>query len=407
MERFFSTFCHVGDYGTQGFSLIPQMIETSYPLVLWAPPGARVNEYYRTGITSISPEKLIKYVERGFVHIVGRERWLLDEQYRQHYSDSQPFATWCDNFDGALKSIWRTQQSIPENQRSVILAPEEDGWEWAKKLLEEEPERIDPIWERIKTKRIPLVSLKRIEQYRGDKEKSVLQVIRDARDHTKAIRDVDVDLPFLLHANDGRFFSFLEKCGANKLPLRKQTANQGMKLLFAQEAHRLLERFKDPVRFASLDDFVGSEAHKDLALWLHATTDMAQFYWSRQTLRAFMLKKLEHDIKQGQQEETPWDIIGQDRIGKITNVGGLITGLASFFFSGLAFDPSTALSISGLIMNVVPIVTGISQQLGIVRANYTGPQWPYLVRFNRAPKKRDIGEVKAILDTLIADMEEV
>ncbi|HEU5377379.1 MAG TPA: hypothetical protein VFV38_18305 [Ktedonobacteraceae bacterium] len=406
MERFFSTFCHVADYGAQGFGLIPQMIETSYPLVLWAPPGARVNEYYRAGISSISPEKLIEYIEKGFVHIIGRERWLLDEQYRRYYSTSQPFATWHDNFDGALKSIWHTQQSMPERQRSVFLAPEEDGWEWAKKLLEEEPERMDPVWERIKTKRIPLVSQKRIEQYRGDKEKSVLQVLRDARNHTKAIRDVDVDLPFLLHENDGKFFAFLEKCGANKLPPRRRTANQGMKSHFAQEAHRLLERFKNPEKFSSLDDFVGSEAHKDMAMWLRSTADMAQFYWSRQTLRAFMLKQLEHDIKQGQRAEDLWDIVGEDRIEKVVNVGGFITGIASLFFSSLAFDPSTTLSIGGLILNVVPIVTGISQRLGIVRANYTGPQWPYLVRFNKTPKRRDIGEVRAILDALIADMDE-
>lgn len=406
MERFFSTFCHISDYGTQGFNLLPQMIEISYPLVLWAPPGSQVNECYRAGTCLLPPAKLIEYVEKGFIHIVGREKWLLDESYRRHYADAHPFATWHDNFDGALKSIWHTQQNMPKNQRSIILASEADGLEWAKQLIQEEPERIDPIWERIETKRIPMVSLKRIQQYTGDKEKSVLQVLSDVRNHTKAIHDIDADLPFLLHENDSRFFRFLEKSGANKLPQKKQFFQQGTQLHLIQESDRLLSYIKHPEKFSSLDDFIGSEAHKDLAKWLHSTVNLAQFYWSRQRLRAFMVGQLRHDIEQRKPTDNPWDIIGSSRLEKMVNVGGLITGIASLFFGGLAFDPSTALSIGGLITNTVPILTGISGRLGILRTNYNGPQWPYLVRFNRNPKKQDIGEVKAILDTLLAVMDE-
>lgn len=113
-----------------------------------------------------------------------------------------------------MKSIWYAQQSLPKEQQSVILAPEEDGWAWATRLLQEEPERIDPIWKRIETERVPIVSLGRIQQYKGDKEKSVLQVLRDARNHMKAISDLNVDLPFLLHENEGDFFRFLEKSGS-------------------------------------------------------------------------------------------------------------------------------------------------------------------------------------------------
>jgi hypothetical protein len=405
MEHFFSTFCHISDYDAKGFSMIEQMIETSYPLVLWAPPGARMHEYYRIGVCPTSPEKLINYVENGYVHIVGREKWLLDEHYRQHYAEAHAFAKWHDNFDGALKSIWRDQQSMPEEQRSVRIAPDADGWEWANKLIQEQPGRIDPIWNRIIKKQVPLVSLKRIQPYEGDKEKSVLQVLSDARNHTKAIHDTKVDMPFLLHRNEGSFFRFLERYQTEKTTLKSLTSHRGIKLQFIQEAHRLVERFKHPEKVSSLDAFIGSEAHKDLARWLHSTADLAQLYWSKQALRAFLLKQLQHDIRYGKEAYSK-HATGMPRIEMITNISSLITSIASLYFTGLTFDPNTAFSISSLIMDVVPIVSGISQRLGIVKADYNGPQWPYLVRFNRTPTKRDIEEVKAILDTLIAVLDE-
>lgn len=65
MEHFFSTFCHVTDYGKQGFRLIPQMLETSYPLVLWAPPGATVNKFYQSGTCPIASGKTYRICREG------------------------------------------------------------------------------------------------------------------------------------------------------------------------------------------------------------------------------------------------------------------------------------------------------------------------------------------------------
>ena len=410
MERIFPTFCHISDYDEVGFGLIPQMLESSYPLILWAPPGARVNDYYNQRICPISPEKLIHFVEQGNVQIMGRENWLLDEQYRRKYAEDKSFAKWCYNFDGALKSIWRDQQSIPEHERSVHIASEEDGWRWASDLLEAEPERIDSLWERIEKKQVPQVSLKRIrEKGYGEKDKyqAVLQVLRDARDHTKAIYDADVEMPFLLQEKEGKFFSYLERGGRSR-PLHKDRASHAaVSSEFTQEVHRLLERLREgPEKVSSLDEFIGSEAHKDLAKWLRSTVHLAKIDWSKQELRKFMSGQLKRDVEAGLPPERVWNILGVGQAERGATVGGLITGIASLFFSSLAFDPSTALTLTGLAMNVVPIVSGISQRLGIIKPDYRGPQWPYLVRFSRTPRKWDFREVRAILDTYIADLNE-
>ena len=238
MERIFPTFCHVGDYNDLGFNLMPQMIMSSFPLVLWAPPGARVNDYYNRGICSISPEKIISYVEQGLIQIMGREEWLLDEKYRRDYAESKPFALWYQNFDGALKSIYQNQQSLPEHERSVRIAPREDGWEKAEEILNDAPEIIDPLWERIKKKQVPPVSLKRILEQgyeEKDKYKAACQVLRDARDHTKAIEDADVDIPFLLQERDGKFFRYLERSRRVKPLQIKSISSQGISLDFSQE----------------------------------------------------------------------------------------------------------------------------------------------------------------------------
>ncbi|MHB8595445.1 MAG: hypothetical protein ACYDER_01390 [Ktedonobacteraceae bacterium] len=410
MERIFPTFCHVSDYGEFGHGLLPQMIESSYPLILWAPPGKRVNDYYDRGICPIPPKKLIHYVEEGFVQIIGREDWLLDEGYRKVYAKDKPFATWCDNFDGAIKRIWLDQQSIQdEYKRSVLIAPKEDGWDWAKNQLEAEPERIDNLWERIKKKQVPPVSLKRIQESgygEKDKYQAALQVLRDARNHTKAIEDANVEMPFLLEERDGKFFRYLERSGRAKPLQIKRTSSRGISLEFSQEVDRLLDRLKRPEKVSSLDEFIGSEAHKDLAKWLLTTVHLAQLDWSKHELRKFLVGELKRDIKAALPTEKGGNLLGAGVTEKAVTVSGLITGIASLFFSGLVFDPATAITLTGLTMNVVPIVSGISQRLGIIKPDYRGPQWPYLFRFNRTPTKYDINEVKAILDTLYAELNE-
>jgi len=410
MERIFPTFCHISDYDEDGFGLIPQMIESSYPLILWAPPGATVNDYYNKRICPLSPEKLIYFVEQGNVQIMGRENWLLDEQYRRKYAEDKSFAKWYNNFDGAIKSIWRAQQSMPEHERSVHIASEEDGWRWATDLLEDEPERIDPLWKRIEKKKVPQVSLKRIhEKGYGEKDKyqAVLQVLRDARNHTKAIYDADVEMPFLLQKKEGDFFEYLEKVGGSRSLHNDKASHERVSSEFTREVHRLLERLREgPEKVSSLDEFVGSEAHKDLANWLRSIAHLAQSIWPEQELRKFMSRQLKRDIEAGLPPEEGWNILGAGQAERGATVGGLITGIASLFFSGLAFDPSTAFTLTGLAINVVPIVSGISQRLGIIKPDYRGPQWPYLVRFGRTPRKWDFGEVRAILDTYNADLNE-
>ncbi len=402
MEQLFSAFCHISIYDEKGFGLVPQMIETSYPLILWAPPGARWNEYYDRGICSVSPEELVNYVEKGFVQIVGREKWLLDEQYRHKYADNQPFAKWHENFDGALKSIWRDQQSMPEHERSVRIAPDEDGWQWADALLQAEPDRIDRIWERIMKGQIPQYSLKKIRAQgygEKDKYKAVRQVLHDVRDHRKAIYDAQANIPFLLYESEVKFFRFLERSGSIKLNLKRETKTRAISPQFTEEVHRLLERFKHPEKVYSLASFVGSETHKDLAKWLHSTAHLAEQY-SKQDLKKFMVGQLKRDIERGLQPENAWNILGPSLVEKGATVGSVITGIASLFFSGLVFDLSTAITLTGITMSAVPVISGISQRLGIIKPNYSGPQWPYLLRFDRTPTKWDIREVTVILEVL-------
>ena len=93
-------------------------------------------------------------------------------------------------------------------------------------------------------------------------------------------------------------------------------------------------------------------------------------------------------------------------IEKGATVGSVITGIASLFFSGLIFDPCTAISLTGITMSSVPIISGISQHLGIIKPNYSGPQWPYLLRFGRTPTKWDIREVTVILEVLSGIIDE-
>src|SRR5436305_2052772 len=82
----FPTFYHINDYDEDGYASLPQLIATSYPLVLWSPSGRLLESCYndRNNPCSISPEQFVKLVEAGHIHIIARA-WWFDRAIRDKY----------------------------------------------------------------------------------------------------------------------------------------------------------------------------------------------------------------------------------------------------------------------------------------------------------------------------------
>jgi hypothetical protein len=217
--RTFPTFCHIGEYDEDGYQKLHRMLAMSQPLILWAPTSSQLeHEKCR-----IPPRAFLEYVEEGRIRVMARKKWLTDPTFRDHlaFKADRPYpgARWDKNFDGELKRICEQDASYPAEQRHVLVAPEENGWEWAEKYLESNPEQITR-WSRVARgkkpeAKVPTGTLQAAFRYAGDDPAKFAQaVLRDAYNHGDAIKLSGADVPFLLSATDRRFLDILGETAA-------------------------------------------------------------------------------------------------------------------------------------------------------------------------------------------------
>jgi len=393
MEIIFPTFCHISEYGQQGYEALHRMIASSAPLILWSPSGLMLDHYHSIEKCRISTEELLRYVENGRAQIIGRERWILDKKFRQQHPWEG--AKWLDNFDGVIKSICNEDERLPESQRRVRVVEEEDGYRWADKFLAEEPQTIDEIWRLIRYGHAPVGSLQRAKLQKT-KKGAVREVLRDARNHARAFELAIAQVPFISH-REGKFFRLLEvKHGQPAEPANNtETRARSGLVKVSQEMLRLLERLDQLQKPSTFKSFVGSEAHRELTQWLCLISATAREV-RPQAIDRYLLKDLKQRIEGGYSKPS-WShiIVPEGRWDSLVTFGGLATSIVGF-----AMDPTLILGITGLILSIVPIGTGISRRLGLVRPDYHGPQWPFLYTFGAPPKSEHIMVMKRLLDEL-------
>ncbi|MGY2062219.1 hypothetical protein ACW9HQ_45700, partial [Nocardia gipuzkoensis] len=68
----FRTFCHINEYGCEGFEKLHQMVATSAPLVLWGPSSMLIDSPH----CRLGRKEFLDLVECGSIRILARRKWL-------------------------------------------------------------------------------------------------------------------------------------------------------------------------------------------------------------------------------------------------------------------------------------------------------------------------------------------
>ena len=407
-EALFPTFCHIGEYDEYGYQILHRMLAISQPLILWAPTSPLLE----IAQCRIPPRNFLRHVEEGRIRVFAREQWLTSRKFR----DSHPFpgARWTD-FDRVLKEICEEDASHPLQERRVVAAPPENGWQWAEEYLADNPGQIAK-WNRLArskaaTSKIPVGTLQAAVKYAGDDSFRLAQaILRDAYNHGQAIRLSGAQAPFWLSPADRMFLrvlrdtaapetdrgnrshskqSWTASVGVPKYPPIDETGTE----LAAQLVGvlRLLDIGSPSLnRGKDLDEFLRGKGRREMVAWLNNICGQLKVTEARK-LDGAVVNALRADLDRAGFSRPLREMINQPATAAVGAVG-LVTTI-----TGYAIDPSGPLSVAGLFAAAFPVAKELFRSLGYIPADYTGPQWPFLYAYSSPATKRNVTRLLNVL----------
>jgi hypothetical protein len=400
-----STFCHISQYGVQGYESLPRMIAMSRPC-LWAPSSVLL----KSDSSGISSGTFLKYVEAGEIRVFGRYEWLNEPGWR----NSRPWsgAAWDNEIDGTVRRLCDEDSSKPLALRRVAIAPPEQGYNWADSYLASHPKEVKR-WERI------LQSKKRRNEIPGGSREAALRdidkpyyaarrILRDAYNHGQVISYSEADAPFLIQGMHGDFLRILSQApplddqevpgaepmdlsvaGSSKVDVRLgELLHQLLKILAELDVHARNRGDVD-----ALDSFIRGEGRKDLMLWMKKICSLLKRVDARD-LNGVVLEQLSSDIN-----EAHFSNVFQELLYRKDESALGLMGIVSAVI-GLATDPTGIASLLGIAASAYPVGKGLIRQLGYAPVGFSGPQWPFFYAYGSRPKQRQLKQLRYVLDQL-------
>jgi hypothetical protein len=408
-EVLFPTFCHIGEYDDYGYQILHRMLAVSQPLILWAPTSPLLE----TAQCRIPPRNFLRHVEEGRIRVFAREQWLASRNFR----DSHPFpgARWTESFDGVLKEMCEEDASRPLQQRRVVAAPPEEGWQWAEEYLADNPGQVGK-WNRLArgktaTSKIPAGTLDAAFKYAGDDSFRLAQaILRDAYNHGQAIRLSGAQAPFWLSPADRMFVKVLRDTAdrgtytgspgrggqtgtASTGSLEHPPVDETGAEMAAQLVNvlRLLDIGSPSLhRGKDLDKFLRGEGRREMVAWLSGLCGQFKVTEARNLDRA-VVSALRADLDRAGFSRPLRQMIKQPAATAVGAVGLVTTVL------GYAIDPSDRLSMAGVFAAAFPVIKEVFQSLGYVPADFTGSQWPFLYAYGSPATKRNMARLLSVL----------
>jgi hypothetical protein len=396
----FPTFCHISEYGEQGYQHLHRMLAISAPLNLWSPSSVLLNA---PGCL-VTPKEFVGYVERGDIRIIGRHEWLFEPRHRDSYDWTG--ARWDRPVDDAIRAIGKEDEREPDERRRVLVAPPEDGWDWAGDFLARNPGQVKVLHREITgpaaAEQFPKGVIEAVSRYGPSPEKVVLAVLRDARNHGQAIRLANAEVPFLLRSGDSRFMRLLAKVRveeeATPSPLPSAPSprvERPLSELSGQLLHVL--GYLDMARRKpeSLHAFMAGQGHQVLVAWFRMLCERVKRTDPRNVERE-VVEALKAELAGGRFPHPLHDLLGaSDRATMAAAAAGLAGDVVD-----LQLDPANLMGIAGFAPSAFLLGHGALKALGYVRTEYNGPQWPYLYAFGARASPRRARRMRKMLDQL-------
>jgi len=315
---------------------------------------------------------LLELVKRGHVQVLGRKPWLLDPKVREQ--SKFKYAAWYDDYDDEIARIalGEERDRVPDIDRKVRFAPEEEGWTWADRTLasssQDDKHCVDHFKNLLSTCCLPKGTLEKADVETSEKAKLRI-ALRDAKNHADAFSLSGADRPVT--------FSETAESLGQVLPEVKMAPDR--------DAVPTSEKLK-----ALIEVLVPLTKPRDLGglLTLLSWKDRPQIV--REIGRicdndASISRVLTTDIRNGTRAHD-WlnSLVPDTTYQRVITAGEVVAGIAMWAFTG-----KPALS---LVPAILARAEGLLQKLSVLSApNYSGPVLPFVLAYDtKHPTYRQI-----------------
>jgi|tagenome__1003787_1003787.scaffolds.fasta_scaffold20809828_2 hypothetical protein len=382
----FPTFCHISEYGEPGYQNLHSLLALSQPLNLWAPSSVLIRH-----ATQIPAKHFVRYVEQGFIRVQAREPWLTERAHR----DGHPWedARWDNEIDGALLSILRNDEGLPESERRVLAAPPERGEELAAERLALDPGQVGYWYGAYRgagaARRIPEGTLDTARRYTDGAPFNVAKLIlRVAYNHGAAFELSGARAPLLLSQADRRFVRLITQAGttdsapvpAPTAPSRDLAAELAVQLL---DVLRLLDVHAGP---RDLDTFLRGRGRQELVRWIADVCERYRHH-PRRELDGLIIRELRRTVDPAR-FHSPLSELRERPVATAVGSIALAAGAVDFVLA-----PGNALSIAGMAAGAYQLGSGLARQMGWAPTTFDGPQWPFLYAYSSKAKRSQLAKI--------------
>jgi len=385
MGMIFPTFYHINEYNEIGYEALPKLLAVSYPLVLWAPSGWQLDQYYHAGICPIPREQFIKLVEANHIHIIGR-KWWFDKVEREKRIErakrekrNWEVIQWIDGFDDRIEAICREREATSTEECSVRVVKDEGGWDWAENYLARDDYRvIDTVEDLITVGKVPKGAVEKSRELlqEGNKREAVKWVLRDAYNHIEAKNLAGAKVPFVFQ-NDVDFFRLIEAKGTIPEIKKEMVVSAEIGRVIVEQ---LADRITQPEHVASLNEFVGSNLHRELASWFSQATELANNVLPQNYAQSLEDLLLRHAAI-GKLSKRVVERLTQRLRLHDPNAGEIEIDEVITSFMSETMDSEGKIGISTVIVDDIPIKGGISKEIKAAKEDDTF--WPLLSSIRR------------------------
>lgn len=319
-------FYHIDEYGEPGVSYLTPLICLSDPLVLWSPAPLLLRRMNEREKSFLSPKDVLRFLDRADapIRIILREKWL-DQAWRNR-TGGWPLGRWDEEFDPELVKMALEDKRRPLENRRVIVAPEEAGYEEAAKRLKRKFRIRQQLKELYQKQMLPVGILEKARRAEHSGTPVELQILRDAYNHNTAVREAGAKVAAVTDNYMGVLLTLASDAGVltYDTPHDVKPVEPGE----LREALDLLRRIRPVSTYRQLNGFLRSGMRTELKdlLFSERATRSLEAHVANEIYKATKIKRLRDRL-----------FPSKDPVGMTLSLGSLVSVVASILTHKFTF----------------------------------------------------------------------
>jgi len=385
-ESYFPTFCHISEFGERAYRRLTAMAAVSRPLTLWSPslqeagswPSGQLDAKVLVNLVANPTEP-----GRTGIRIAGREDWIYNGPRRRSRAEKWPGAAWTP-WDAQIRDIAECDKNEDDNRKRVLVVGEADGYDRADEFLDSRPNVGDAIGVFIaRGGKIPEGTRERIVEQNLVGWRAAREVLRDARNHGRAIKDTASKVPFLT-LEYARFIDLMNQLDdpIEVIPTVKQIRSTKAVIEATLDLLDELQKLGRP----DIAKLLSSKAHAKMAKWMNGMVEYSDGK-NVSDIDRFVLDEFSRAIERESPSRSPLETLEDFHV----------YGSILFEAVRLALHPWEALEYFGMGFAVKEHGRSLLARLGVA-SPYNEMLWVFLYVFGHPPNAQEAETVRYYLE---------